>query len=95
MENEEPVVEVTISPFEMRESKQTTRTMTTKTSKTSKTEHDSSVDEYSFDREPRSPRSPNGYLIEESITTTSQTSAGKGNFVFSIAELRALRLFSV
>ncbi len=76
MENDEPVVEVTISPFEMRENKQTTRTTTTKT--TSRTTHDSSLDESVLEREPRSPRSPNGYLIEEEVTTTSQTSTGKG-----------------
>jgi len=76
MDNDEPVVEVTISPFEMRESKQTTRTTTTKTTKT---DQDSSITDNSLEREPRSPRSPNGYLIEESVTTTSKTSGGKGN----------------
>ena len=65
MENDEPVVEVTISPMEMLE-KSTRTTTTTTTSRTSnRTEHETS--------DVRSPRSPNGYLVEESTRRTQTT----------------------
>ena len=75
MENDEPVVEVTISPMEMRESLQrnTRTTTTTTTSRTSnRSEHETSADFSDV----RSPRSPNGYLVEES-TRRVKTTAGE------------------
>lgn len=65
MENDEPVVEVTISPMEMQ------REMSTKTITTTKTTNRSEKHDTSVDRDVISPRSPNGYLVEETITTTS------------------------
>ena len=72
MENDEPFVEVTISPLEMRESAQrSTRTTTTTTTSrtTNRSEHETSAD-YS---DVRSPRSPNGYLVEENTTRIQST----------------------
>jgi len=72
MENDEPVVEVTISPMEMRESLQrnTRTTTTTTTSRTSnRSEHEMSADFSDV----RSPRSPNGYLVEESTRRVKTT----------------------
>ena len=71
MENDEPVVEVTISPMEMqREMSKKTTTITKTTNRSEK--HDTSVD-----RDVRSPRSPNGYLVEETTTTTTTSSRGQ------------------
>eukprot|EP00795_Rhopilema_esculentum_P012858 gene12858-3604_t len=74
MENDEPVVEVTIGPREMQESMQrTTRTTTTSTSRTSnRSEHDTSTD-YTYEQDAKAPRSPNGYLIDESRTSVTQS----------------------
>ena len=72
MDNEEPVVEVTISPMEMERRAQTTSTTNRTTSRTtSRSERDTST-EYS---DIRSPRSPNGYLVDES-TARIETSRG-------------------
>ena len=85
MENDEPVVEVTIGPREMQESMQrTTRTTTTSSSRTSnRSEHDTSVD-YTYEQDAKAPRSPNGYLIDENRTTVTQSTRGESKSAFFV-----------
>eukprot|EP00794_Sanderia_malayensis_P016933 gene16933-18640_t len=73
MEKDEPVVEVTICPYDFIEtSRSTTKKTTSRTSS-------SSLEEPSIDRGSRSTKSPNGYFIEEEVTETSQAPVEQGN----------------